>query len=558
MTAATALVFAVGLIAVQQSAAQECSQHTLLGDRPAAGNPGWHEEAQGLAHDSDYWYVTQNREHLDPRMWRIPVTHDLGAGVACGDAGVSCHDWFDSGLMPPYNHYGDPDFYEFNGRGYVLVPIECGGDDCSDAPPNGVAIFRADKTLEFLAFEPFPGQRSSPWVAVDPDGRLLSSEFGTGAKFNRFYIDWALFQSDGERKLTITPLPPMLLQDEAGWPLDLPNAQGGEFSDDGRLLYLLNGNGRGDALATEGLHVFQTRPGSGAECGEAEADPCIIAQQIEHSHNSSDPGFSYEFHPGANFGASFQEPEGLTFWDLDADGRAPGLTGQLHAVLLDNDVAATDADEVFVKHYRLTDTDTDAPVIRCPLDAVAECSSPSGVAATDPQLSSFFAGASATDVCTGDPTLGNNAPSFFNLGATPVTFTATDDSGNASSCQAQVTIADSTMPEISVVLTPNTLSPPNHKLIRVTAAVSVKDRCDAAVSFQLVSITSDEPDNSLGDGDTATDVQDAEPGTPDISFLLRAERSARGNGRTYTVVYRASDGAGNVRDATAYVRVPRK
>jgi len=86
--------------------------------------------------------------------------------------------------------------------------------------------------------------------------------------------------------------------------------------------------------------------------------------------------------------------------------------------------------------------------------------------------------------------------------------------------------------------------------------VAVTDRCDPAVSFRLVSVTSNEPDNGLGDGDTAGDVQDAAPGTPDTSFLLRAERSGRGGGRIYTVVYGASDGSGNSSLATAYVSVP--
>src|SRR4030095_2699791 len=141
--------------------------------------------------------------------------------------------------------------------------------------------------------------------------------------------------------------------------------------------------------ATWGVHVFETRPGSGTECGGG--DPCTIAQRVERSHNGSG-GFAYEFNT-----TNLEEPEGLTFWDLDADGRAPGLRGQLHVVLLDNDI--TNDDDAYVKHYRLSLEDSTPPVITCPADTVAECSAHTGVPALDPQLSPFFSGVSAKDQC---------------------------------------------------------------------------------------------------------------------------------------------------------------
>jgi hypothetical protein len=56
-----ALVYSAALAAVPAlSYAQVCTQHTFLGNRPDEGSPGWHEEAQGLAHDADNWYVSQN------------------------------------------------------------------------------------------------------------------------------------------------------------------------------------------------------------------------------------------------------------------------------------------------------------------------------------------------------------------------------------------------------------------------------------------------------------------------------------------------------------------
>jgi hypothetical protein len=52
------------------------------------------------------------------------------------------------------------------------------------------------------------------------------------------------------------------------------------------------------------------------------------------------------------------------------------------------------------------------------------------------------------------------------------------------------------------------------------------------------------------------DIQDADFGTADLEFRLRAERSAAGEGRTYTVTYAVEDGSGNPSTGQATVFVP--
>jgi hypothetical protein len=84
----------------------------------------------------------------------------------------------------------------------------------------------------------------------------------------------------------------------------------------------------------------------------------------------------------------------------------------------------------------------------------------------------------------------------------------------------------------------------------------VDDICDPHPTFVLTSITSNEPDNGLGDGDTPGDIQGADFGTADTSFKLRAERSGNLTGRVYTIVYTASDKSGNTSTATVRVLVP--
>ena len=52
------------------------------------------------------------------------------------------------------------------------------------------------------------------------------------------------------------------------------------------------------------------------------------------------------------------------------------------------------------------------------------------------------------------------------------------------------------------------------------------------------------------------DITAVEPGTADSEIVLRAERDAGGPGRTYTLVYAATDASGNSTSATAVATVP--
>jgi hypothetical protein len=120
-----------------------------------------------------------------------------------------------------------------------------------------------------------------------------------------------------------------------------------------------------------------------------------------------------------------------------------------------------------------------------------------------------------------------------------------------------VHIVDTQPPVVTVTLDPSVLWPPNHRLADITATVTVTDVCDPNPPVTLVSITSNEPDDGLGDGDTAGDIAGADLGTDDRAFQLRAERAGGGDGRVYTVCYTATDEAGNVGRGCATVSVPR-
>ena len=131
----------------------------------------------------------------------------------------------------------------------------------------------------------------------------------------------------------------------------------------------------------------------------------------------------------------------------------------------------------------------------------------------------------------------------------------TDNCGEMDSDTVLVEVADTTPPEIDVSVSPDSLWPPNHKLHTIHANVIATDNCPG-VSYVLSDITSDEPDNGTGDGNTDADIQNADFGTPDLEFDLRSERAGGQDGRTYTVTYTATDVGNNSTEDSATVEVP--
>lgn len=130
-----------------------------------------------------------------------------------------------------------------------------------------------------------------------------------------------------------------------------------------------------------------------------------------------------------------------------------------------------------------------------------------------------------------------------------------DACGDIGSQTSQAQVFDKTPPTINVSVAPTLLWPANHKMQDITANVTVQDNCPGA-GYVLTSVTSSEPDDGLGDGDTPNDIQGASLGTPDTAFALRAERSGSGPGRIYTVTYTATDASSSQTSAQAIVTVP--
>jgi len=131
------------------------------------------------------------------------------------------------------------------------------------------------------------------------------------------------------------------------------------------------------------------------------------------------------------------------------------------------------------------------------------------------------------------------------------TYRATDGSGNTATAIQLITVDDKTPPTITG-LTPSkrVLAPPNHKMVDISLAYTVNDNCVSTPNV-TVNITSNEPVNGTGDGDTDPDweVIDAR------HIRLRAERSGQGTGRIYTITVTVNDGCNAPVSATTEVMV---
>jgi hypothetical protein len=103
-------------------------------------------------------------------------------------------------------------------------------------------------------------------------------------------------------------------------------------------------------------------------------------------------------------------------------------------------------------------------------------------------------------------------------------------------------------PQLEISVTPQVLANPNGRFRSVQIAGEVEDNDEIEDVF-LASIESSDP----GDG---RDIAGARIGFFDDEVLLRAERSASGESRTYRITFVAVDAAGNRASATATVSVP--
>ena len=104
-------------------------------------------------------------------------------------------------------------------------------------------------------------------------------------------------------------------------------------------------------------------------------------------------------------------------------------------------------------------------------------------------------------------------------------------------------------PSLDVTLSTTELFPVNHKYVDVNATINASS--DTTL-VELLSVISNEPDDSTGDGKTINDIVIID----NDSIQLRAERTGNGSDRVYTITYQATNSCGATTTATALVTVP--
>jgi hypothetical protein len=106
---------------------------------------------------------------------------------------------------------------------------------------------------------------------------------------------------------------------------------------------------------------------------------------------------------------------------------------------------------------------------------------------------------------------------------------------------------------VNATASPNNLTQANHQMVPITINVSSPSLCGATLGCRIVSISSNEPEEGLGDGDKSPDWIL----TGLFSLSVRAERSAHGTGRVYTITIECTDSSGRVTMKEVLVNVPR-
>jgi hypothetical protein len=118
-----------------------------------------------------------------------------------------------------------------------------------------------------------------------------------------------------------------------------------------------------------------------------------------------------------------------------------------------------------------------------------------------------------------------------------------DSAGNAATGSFTVTVRDTKPPVIAkVTANPGQLWPPNHKMVSIKLGVTASDAVTPLPACRVVSVTSNEPLNGTGDGNTEADWTFSGVG---LDLSLRAEHAGTITDRIYTVAVQCKDAAGN-------------
>ncbi len=128
-----------------------------------------------------------------------------------------------------------------------------------------------------------------------------------------------------------------------------------------------------------------------------------------------------------------------------------------------------------------------------------------------------------------------------------------DDLGSAAA-PLDINVVDSTAPTLTLSPQSACMWPPDHKRIRFRLGIDVTatatDACDGTPTVRIVNVTSSQPDNGPGDGNTVNDASFS-----DHAFCIRRERTPPLEERIYHVTIEARDASGNITTTVLPIRV---
>ncbi|HEY3175837.1 MAG TPA: metallophosphoesterase family protein [Candidatus Polarisedimenticolia bacterium] len=244
---------------------------------------------------------------------------------------------------------------------------------------------------------------------------------------------------------------------------------------------------------------------------------------------------------------------------LDIDGR------RLDALFLDGRSRVLD-------HFTILKKTAHPPRAVAAVAPRVECVSPSGAMVTldgSASTDEDSAPGAATDIVEyrwmedfGQPAerllgTGERLDVTLPLGSHAITLEVIDSGGDADTDQVDTSVVDTTPPEMALTVRPETLWPPNGRMVRVSASVAAQDLCgDVEVVLESIA-SSDASESPVPQGRRGgPDIRGAGIGSFDLDFELRAERAGPETSRVYTITYTAADRSGNQAATSALVTVP--
>jgi hypothetical protein len=299
--------------------------YIFIGDFPSDVENSFSEEIQGMCHDESSWFITRNHP---PTLLKIPLSSDLRRARAVAAAPIP-----QSLREIGYNHMGDPDCK----NGFVFVPLEATGHFATTQA--AVAVF--DSQVQFVNWGVLyvNDDNHAGWVAIDPAGsgsdlwtsRTDMSRGDNRGRFYRYTIDWSQVVPGGGSIFLDGAGKVGRYRNRFGAPLAIKGMQGGAFDIRGDILFVTNS----DRESPDGHGVWALDKRTGELLGET---------------SNGYGQFRYTTHgPDEE-----EEEEGLDYFPTN-ESITPGIAGQLHAILLNNDVFT--ADNFWMKHYKLFQRD---------------------------------------------------------------------------------------------------------------------------------------------------------------------------------------------------------